>query len=71
MVAMIIMYLVTAIQVVGDLSAITLGGVNREVSDKELSGGVIGNGVAAIISFYFKFISNSNLLLKRWTCSFN
>ena len=47
---MIIMYLVTAIQAVGDLSAITLGGVNREVSDKELSGGVIGNGVAAIIS---------------------
>lgn len=50
MVAMIIMYLVTAIQAVGDLSAITLGGINREVTDKELSGGVIGNGVAAIMS---------------------
>ena len=33
MVAMIIMYLVTAIQAVGDLSAITLGGINREVTD--------------------------------------
>ena len=31
MVAMIIMYLVTAIQAVGDLSAMTSGGVNREV----------------------------------------
>lgn len=50
MVAMVIMYLVTAIQAVGDLSAVTLGGVNREVSDQELSGGVIGNGVGAIFS---------------------
>lgn len=50
MIAMVIMYLVTAIQAVGDLSAVTLGGVNREVSDQELSGGVIGNGVGAIFS---------------------
>lgn len=49
-VAMVIMYLVTAIQAVGDLSAITLGGVNREVTDEELSGGVIGNGIGAIFS---------------------
>jgi len=50
MIAMIIMYIVTAIQAVGDLSATTIGGLEREVTDKELSGGVIGNGVAAIIS---------------------
>jgi len=50
MIAMIIMYIVTAIQAVGDLSATTIGGLEREVTDKELSGGVIGNGVAAIVS---------------------
>lgn len=50
MIAMIIMYIVTAIQAVGDLSATTIGGLGREVTDEELSGGVIGNGVAAIVS---------------------
>ncbi|MCI6152027.1 MAG: purine permease [Fusobacterium perfoetens] len=49
-IAMSIMYLVTAIQAVGDLSAVTLGGMNREVTDKELSGGVIGNGFGALVA---------------------
>ncbi|NME35186.1 uracil-xanthine permease family protein [Fusobacterium sp. FSA-380-WT-3A] len=49
-IAMSIMYLVTAIQAVGDLSAVTLGGMNREVTDKELSGGVIGNGFSALVA---------------------
>lgn len=51
--AMVIMYLVTAIQAVGDLSAITMGALDRNVTDEELSGGVIGNGIAAIFSSVF------------------
>lgn len=51
--AMVIMYLVTAIQAVGDLSAITMGALDRNVTDEELSGGVIGNGIAAIFSSIF------------------
>ncbi len=52
-ITMVIMYLVTAVQAIGDFSALTNGGLNREVTDKELSGGVVGNGVSAVISGIF------------------
>lgn len=52
-IAMIIMYLVTAVQAIGDLSATTVGGMGREVEDDELAGGVIGNGVSAVFSGLF------------------
>lgn len=48
--AMSIMYFVTALQLIGDLSATTMGGMNREVSSEELSGGIIGNGLSAVLS---------------------
>lgn len=48
-----IMYIVNSIQAVGDLSATTSGGLDREPTDEELSGGIIGNGVASIIGSFF------------------
>ena len=37
--------LVTAVETVGDLSGITEGGLGREATDKELSGGVACDGI--------------------------
>ena len=36
-----IMFVVTAVETVGDISGITEGGLGREATDKELSGGVM------------------------------
>lgn len=52
-ITMVIMYIVNSIQAVGDLSATTAGGLDREPTDEELSGGIVGNGVASIIGSIF------------------
>ncbi len=50
---MAIMYVVNSVQAVGDLSATTVGGMGRQITDDELSGGIIGNGVASVIASLF------------------
>jgi len=52
-ITMSIMYVVNSIQAVGDLSATTAGGLDREPTDSELSGGIIGNGTASILGSLF------------------
>lgn len=49
-VSMIIMYIVNSIQAIGDISATTVGALDREPTNKELAGGIMGNGLASIIS---------------------
>ncbi|MEN1761978.1 nucleobase:cation symporter-2 family protein [Anoxynatronum sibiricum] len=51
--SMVIMYIVNSVQAVGDLSATTVGGMGREVTDRELSGGIVGNGVSSIVASFF------------------
>ena len=48
--SMVIMYIVNSVQAVGELSATTVGGMGREATDQELSGGIIGNGVSSIVA---------------------
>lgn len=50
---MMIMFIVTAVETVGDVTAITIGGANREPSDKELSGSVIANGLGSVVAALF------------------
>ena len=40
-----IVYVVNAVQTIGDLSSTTMGGMDRMPTDKELSGGIVGQGV--------------------------
>jgi len=42
-----IMFVVTAVETVGDISGITEGGLGREATDKELSGGVMCDGLGS------------------------
>ena len=41
------MFIVTAVETVGDISGITEGGLGREATDKELSGGVMCDGLGS------------------------
>ncbi|TCT16746.1 NCS2 family nucleobase:cation symporter-2 [Natranaerovirga pectinivora] len=58
--AMLILYIVTAVETVGDISGITIGGAGREATDDELSGGVIADGVGSIIGAFFNALPNTS-----------
>lgn len=52
-ISMVIMYVVNAVQAIGDFSSTTLGGMDREPTDKELSGGIMANGIMAVVGAFF------------------
>ena len=52
-VSLAIVYVVNAVQTIGDLSSTTMGGMDRMPTDKELSGGIIGQGIMSIIGAFF------------------
>ena len=57
---MCIMFIVTAIETVGDTAGVTEGGLGREPSDKELSGSVICDGFGSFVSAWFGSLPNTS-----------
>ena len=55
-----IMFIVTAVETVGDISGVIVGGMNREATDKELSGGVMCGGVGSSIAAIFGVLPNTS-----------
>ena len=55
-----IMFIVTAIETVGDISACIEGGMNREATDSELSGGVICDGLGSSFAALFGVLPNTS-----------
>lgn len=55
-----IMFIVTAVETIGDISGITEGGFGREATDKELSGGVICDGIGSAIAAVFGVLPNTS-----------
>ena len=49
----ILIFIVNSLQAMGDLSALTSGGLDREISNEELSGGLKGLGLMTSISALF------------------
>ncbi|MBP2028535.1 NCS2 family nucleobase:cation symporter-2 [Acetoanaerobium pronyense] len=58
--AMLIMYIVTAVETVGDVSGITLGGDSREATEKELSGAVVADGLMSSLAAVFNALPNTS-----------
>ena len=52
-VSLAIVYVVNSVQTIGDLTSTTMGGMNRVPTDKELSGGIIGQGIMSILGVFF------------------
>ena len=52
-VAIGLLFAINSIQAIGDFSATTIGGMDREPKDQELQGGIIGYGVSNIIGALF------------------
>lgn len=55
-----IMFIVTAIETVGDISACIEGGMEREATDTELSGGVICDGLGSSFAALFGVLPNTS-----------
>lgn len=55
-----IMFIVTAVETVGDISACIEGGMEREATDTELSGGVICDGLGSTLAAFFGVLPNTS-----------
>ena len=56
----LIMFVVTAVETVGDISGCIEGGMDREATDKELSGGVICDGLGSSLAACFGVLPNTS-----------
>ena len=57
---LMIMFIVTAVETVGDTAGVTEGGLGREPSDKELSGSVVCDGFGSFVSACFGSLPNTS-----------
>lgn len=55
-----IMFIVTAVETVGDISGVMEGGMGREATDSELSGGVICDGLGSAFAAIFGVLPNTS-----------
>ena len=56
----LIMFIVTAVETVGDISGVMEGGMAREATDKELSGGVVCDGLGSSFAALFGVLPNTS-----------
>ena len=50
---MVLLFVINSVQAIGDFSATTGGGLDREPTDKELSGGIVAYGITNILGAFF------------------
>ncbi len=55
-----IMFIVTAVETVGDISGVTEGGMGREATDTELSGGIMCDGLGSSFAALFGVLPNTS-----------
>ena len=55
-----IMFIVTAVDTVGDISGVIEGGMDREATDSELSGGVVCDGIGSTLAALFGVLPNTS-----------
>ena len=51
-ISMLIMYIVSSVEAIGDFTSTAGGGLDREPEEREMCGGIIGNGIASIIGAF-------------------
>lgn len=56
----LIMFVVTAVETVGDISGVMEGGLGREATDTELSGGVMCDGLGSSLAAIFGVLPNTS-----------
>ncbi|MDP3058934.1 MAG: nucleobase:cation symporter-2 family protein [bacterium] len=59
-IAMLMMYVVTAVETVGDATAITMGGEGREATEAEITGSVLADGLGSSLGAVFNAFPNTS-----------
>ncbi len=59
-IGMVVMAFVTTVETVGDISGITMGGAHRPATDRELSGGVMADGIGTAIAALLNALPNTS-----------
>ncbi|SDL94088.1 nucleobase:cation symporter-2, NCS2 family [Modicisalibacter muralis] len=59
-ISMVIICVINSVQTIGDLSATTVGGMNRELGTRELSGGLLANGLGTTVGSFFGALPTSS-----------
>lgn len=59
-VPVMVMFIVTTVETVGDISGVVVGGMDREPTDQELSGGVICDGVGSALAAFVGVLPNTS-----------
>ena len=67
-VPMCIMFIVTAVETIGDTTGVVEGGLDREATDKELSGSVVCDGFGSSVAAIFGVLPNTSFSQKRLIC---
>lgn len=57
---MILMFVISAIETMGDMSGITVGGAGRQLKDDELKGGIISDGVGSVLAACFSLLPTTS-----------
>ncbi|MEG0227519.1 MAG: solute carrier family 23 protein, partial [Lachnospiraceae bacterium] len=71
----LLLYFIVGVQMIGDFSVSSMGGMNREPTDEELSGGIIGNGITSALSAIINsfpsatYSQNSGIVALTKVCS--
>lgn len=58
-VSMVVICVINSVQTIGDLSATSVAGMNRELKTRELTGGLLGNGLTTAVSSLFAALPTS------------
>ncbi len=59
-IAMGIMFVATTVETVGDISGIANGGLSREATNDELTGGVLADGIGSFVAALFGVLPNTS-----------
>ncbi len=57
---MVVMYIVTSIQVIGDASSLTVGAMNREATKTEVSGALMSKGLSGLLTAFLGGLPSSS-----------
>ncbi|KGE78780.1 uracil-xanthine permease family protein [Halomonas salina] len=58
-VSLVVICVINSVQTIGDLSATSVAGMNRELKTRELTGGLLGNGLTTAASAFFGALPTS------------
>lgn len=59
-ISMAIVYIVNSVEIIGDMTSTTMGGMDRVPTNRELQGGIITQGIASIFGAFFGGLPTSS-----------